>query len=778
MVALTLELEGLAGDGFAATEMPGYDLVELRQRRLEWDRVVKATHLTACAWQHSCGFSLFVKDGIVLREEQAGRYPGFNDPSIPDYNPRGCQKGVCYAHRMYDPTRLKYPMKRVGERGEGKWKRLSWDEALAEVADGLIDTLITDGPEAIVHGGGTRVMLLTSEGSGADGLYNALGSSAPISTMDIGDEFPGVGVTFGKSMVAGSPDNYFYSDIILLWGGNPAYTSIPNYHFLAEARYHGTRVIAICPNYSPTATHADLWIPINIGTDAALALAMCQVIVKDGLYKADFVREQTDLPLLVVESTGRFLREKDLKRNGREDVFYVYDQASGKVAEAPRKSLALNGIVPALEGTYRAETLRGPVAVKPVMELLRAHLDGSYTPEQASAITGVPRRQIEQLARDIANARGITNHETTNWGKFYHGHLVERAQILLWTLCGHLGRKGAVYNAFDMLSVETNIGGLERRGDQVLLAAAGADPRYAGWREDGYTDEMILYEYVYQSFEKGNVFSTALMYYLQGGLLAQSEKYNSWDPDLKRPVGEYVREAFAKGWQYPAPPGGKEPRVVLAWGGNFLRRVRGTNAIFQHFLPKIRLLVCVDWRWSTTALYSDLVLPVSGWYERTSTHLISRPEDPFAHVVDRATDPLYESRSEWQLFVQLARKIEQRARQRGIVSWVDRNGTERRFAGMEDKISMGGLYSEDDEEGVARDSFLNAANLERMDWEEFKERGIAAYTGFGTGLRGLGHASDLVQGEPIIPLTWHIGEKKLPYPTMVRRIQFYIDQDL
>ena len=92
----------------------------------------------------------------------------------------------------------------------------------------------------------------------------------------------------------------------------------------------------------------------------------------------------------------------------------------------------------------------------------------------------------------------------------------------------------------------------------------------------------------------------------------------------------------------------------------------------------------------------------------------------------------------------LARKIEERARERGISAYKDGKGTEHRFAGLEQKVTFGGLYTEDDAEGVARDSFLNASNVEQLDWEEFKERGIASYTGVGTGMRSIGNACDIV----------------------------------
>ncbi|MBI4492115.1 MAG: hypothetical protein HY690_04920, partial [Chloroflexi bacterium] len=91
--------------------------------------------------------------------------------------------------------------------------------------------------------------------------------------------------------------------------------------------------------------------------------------------------------------------------------------------------------------------------------------------------------------------------------------------------------------------------------------------------------------------------------------------------------------------------------------------------------------------------------------------------------------------------------------------------------------TFGGLYTVGDEEGLARDAFVNATNLERMDWDEFKARGIARYTGVGTSMRSMGNACEIVPGEPMVPLTWDT-EQKQPYPTLTRRIQFYLDQEL
>jgi len=774
---LKLKLERLEAKEGRLSDTSDFSLGAVRQNIWDWDRVVKGSHLTNCWYQTACNYNIYVKDGVVLREEQAANYPPQNDPLAPDFNPRGCQKGSCYVHRIYDPTRIKYPMKRVGERGQGKWKRISWDEALTEVADAIIDTATKEGPSAIVQGGGTRVMNIGSEGTGPTAFFVGLGAPLSNVTADNGDDHQGVAITLGKVIVGDSADNWFYSDMILIWGGNPAYTNIPNHHFIAEARYNGTKVVTISPDYSPSAVHADQWVPVNIGSDAALALSMSQVIIKEKLFKEDFVREQTDLPLLVVESTGRFLREKDFKAGGREDTFYFWDLSSGKLTEAPRKSLALNGTIPALQGSYKVETPQGSVTVKPFMEILSAHLDRNYTPEQAGQITGLSSRVIEQLAREVATAKGVVNISTANWGKCYHGDLIERAILMVFALCGHMGRKGATFSAFPMMGLDTSLGGLEKRGDQIILSAAGGDPRFAQWREEGFTDEMILYEYVHQAFSSGGVTPTSLMYYIHGGILDLCAKHPEWDPDIKRPIKEYVREAFDKKWQFLSPGLDKEPKVMFALGGNFLRRARCTNTLIETFLPKLRLLVSIDWRWNSSALYADLVLPACSWYEKTSTFLMGMPVQPFVHMVNQATEPLYDSMGEWKMFCLLARKVEERASERGIPSYKDANGVEHRFAGLEEKVTFGGLYSEDDEEGIARDAFLNASNVEQIDWEEFKERGIARYTGVGTGMRSIGNTCDIVPGEPVVPLTWHT-ERKDPYPTLTRRIQFLIDHEL
>ena len=139
----------------------------------DWDRVVKVTCHNNCSYQKPCILNAYVKDGTLIRLEQSNTHPLYKDPDLPDWNPRGCQKGLVMGLRSYDATRILYPFKRVGERGEGKWQRISWDQALAEISDKLIDILTTDGLDTIlrVSGSGT----LGSESVGIEGLMSAFG---------------------------------------------------------------------------------------------------------------------------------------------------------------------------------------------------------------------------------------------------------------------------------------------------------------------------------------------------------------------------------------------------------------------------------------------------------------------------------------------------------------------------------------------------------------------------------------------------------------------------
>jgi DMSO reductase family type II enzyme molybdopterin subunit len=759
---------------------PAYgDWRDVYRERWAWDKVVRSSHFVNCWYQAHCAWNVYVKDGVVWREEQVGEYPQTNS-QVPDANPRGCQKGACYSERMYDAARVRHPLKRVGPRGSGRWQRVSWDEALDAIADAMLDTLRDEGSDRIIWGLGP----LYTEGtlSAAHQRLSVLLDSTNLDmNTEIGDGHRGTAETFGKIVFERSADDYFHSDLILIWGGNPLYTQIPNAHFLTEARYHGAQLVCIAPDYSASSVHTDLFVPVEPGCDAALGLSVAQVLLEeDGVDRA-FVAEQTDLPLLVRSDTRRFLRAADLEAGGSDEELYLHDAQRG-VVKAPRRSLALEGLEPTLEGSFPVRLADGrEVEVRTVFSLLRERL-AAYAPEQAAKLCGTPAPLIRELARRIARAKSASMVTTSNFGKYYHGNLIERAQALVFALTGNYGKKGSGFVGFPFLSID----GLEQYVRDMFSLTDLMNPTAmriigrtlvdtARMKLEGYTDEMIAYEQTRGLVAQGNMASGSLFWYVHGGLLEASDRLQEWDPYARRPAREVLEESLEKGWQHVWPKPGDDPKLLFVYGSNPLRRIRCYPLVLDRLWPKLRTVVTLDTRMTSTGMHSDYVLPVAAWYER-SEHKWATPLMPYLHGGEKATS-FYEAKSDWEVLSRLTLAVDRRARERGMRSFVDRNGNERPLEGLYAQYSQDGEYGPTDDEKVCEALLERSTNAGGVRWEELKQRGFVRFTGLGDSSGTLGNATQIRPGETITPLTDHVFEK-VPYPTLSRRIQFYIDQEL
>jgi DMSO reductase family type II enzyme molybdopterin subunit len=753
---------------------------EAYRSRWTWDRTAWGTHCVDC-YPSNCPYRVYVKDGRIVREEPAGTFEPV-EAGVPDMNPAGCQKGAAWSQMLTGKDRILHPLRRVGERGEGRFERVSWDEALGEIADAMLDAIEESGAESIVRigtpgQGGTQSMVLASS------LFTRLGVTTTDVQSEINDFNPGLYITFGRFDPAASSDDWFHSELLLIWANNPAYSAIPWFHYIAEARYNGSEVVTIAPDYNPSAMHGDRFVPVRIGSDAALALAMCRVIVDEGLVDEPFVREQTDLPLLVRSDTGRFLRECDLASEGSDSSFYLFDRASGEIAQAPR-TLDLGALDPALEGTFRAQLADGhEVEVVPVFTLLRRRLD-DYAPEQASAICGAHPDVIRELARKVA-AR--TTRILLGWttGKSYHGDLMERAMCLLLALTGNWGKKGAgtrswAVGMFDgpfLLASKTRPGQESTReafeGQRAMMQAAlDADPTL--------TQEILLNEMGYASSMLGGTVPSALFWYNHCGY---REAWNTadWnDPSMRRPFDAYVSEAIERGWYQgtvkPAPD--NPPRVLFEIGGNLLRRQRGgQRMLLEHLWPKLRTIVSVDVRMTTTALYSDYVLPAAQHYEKPNFPYTT-PDVMNLTLSDRVVDPPEDALSEWQISLRLARALEERGKARGLVELETGRGDPLRLDRLYDELTIGGALADDDAviDEMVRDSVVLGTLPEGTDLASLREKGFVRFVGWGRSPMALAQASDLRPDETHSPFRWQT-EKKEPFPTLTRRAQFYIDHE-
>ncbi|MBI5290162.1 MAG: molybdopterin-dependent oxidoreductase [Chloroflexi bacterium] len=748
--------------------------------QLAFDRWGWGSHCVDC-YPSNCPYRVYVKDGVIVREEQSGSFDVV-EPGVPDMNPMGCQKGGSWSRLLYGGERILHPMRRAGERGEGRWTRISWDEALTEISEKMLDTIQHEGPESIVRvgtpgqGGAQSIAL-----GGA--IFNKLGCTTTDVQGEINDWSPGVYATFGRFDPCASNDDWFHSDVLVIWGNNPAYSDIPLYHYITETRYHGAQVVVIAPDFSPSAVHADLFAPVRIGSDAALALAMCRVIIDEHLMDRGFVREQTDLPLLVRRDNGRFLRQSDLIEGGRDDIFHVFDKTDQRVAEAPR-TLDLGALVPALQGTFTVTLKDGAqVDVSPAFVLLVEKLR-EFPPEAAAGVCGVHADVIRRLARMVAGGK---THILDGWtfGKSYHGDLIERAMCLVLALTGNWGKQGAgirswavgMFDGMFTWSAKAKPGVEAARQMQAGLNAMTAG---ALEQDPTLTEELIVHEMGYRGAAMGGNVPPAFFWFNHCGYREIWDRPGWGDPAMKRTLSEYVKEAIDRGWwggaQYPAPD--SSPRVLFEIGGNLLRRQRGgQQQLLKHLWPKLELVVSLDVRMTTTGLWSDIVLPAAHHYEKPNFPYTT-PDVMNLTLSDRVVEPPDDVKSEWQFTQALANKLSERAVARGFTSFQSRLGMPVRLDNLYNEITKDGHYAEDDTviNEMVIDSAAAGTLPEETTLETLRETGYVRFTAWGRSPMALAQASDLKPHETHSPFRWQT-EKKQPFPTLTRRAQFYIDHD-
>lgn len=747
------------------------------RNRWSWDRVTFGTHCLNCL--ATCPYRVYSKDGDILFEEPAGVFEQVN-PDVPDMNPMSCQKGSAWSQQITGPDRLLYPLRRAGERGEGKWERISWDEALTEIAEAVVEAVDLEGPESIVFEETVEGGLLTQA------PYLRFASQIGAVTLDANgliNDFPaGHHITFGKFSCASSQDDTFNAGVILIWHSNPAYTSIPYAHFITEARYNGATVVTVAPDYSASAVVSDYYLPIKAGTDAAFALAMCQVIIEEGLMNEEFVISQTDLPLLVNKKTRRFIRGTDIDEQAPEDQFYWWDGATDSILPAPRDTLNTGAAKPALRGSWNIEGRdHASIDVTTVFELMLERLDG-YKPELATDMCGVHPDSIRHLARMIA-ARPTKVMEGFNAPKYYHGDLMERAMCLVLALTGNWGRKGAGIQGLALAGLDGyQLWGMkQKRGVQETIRIMdGVDDAMAQLREQNpdNTEEMLGYDLLQRGLVAGTASPPAFFHYYHCGY---KETWNNaaWsDPTMAKSFDDYLQDSIRRGWWggLVKPGPGTDPTVFFSVATNPVRRQRGgSSGLLETLWPGLEKIVVVDNRMSATALQADIVLPAAMQYERTNlqyaiTHSFS------IGFSDRAVPPQGEAKTEWEIFSLLCEKVEEQAVEQDCEDYQDGRKQPKTFTGLSKRFTANGAYVDEEDiiEEWIQDS-IEAGTLPRgASLQMLREQGTVRFTGLGMFAPGLSLASDVKPTEPVTAFTWHT-EKGVPFPTLTRRAQFLID---
>lgn len=319
----------------------------------------------------NCLLRVHVKDGVITRVET---------DNGPEPQLRACQRGRSLKQRVYAHNRILYPMKRVGKRGEGKFERISWDEALDKVATEITRVRDTHGPRSILYlpmAGdlGTVHTVLTGHRLLAlAGGYTTWWGTTSFQGGIMAEYF-----TYGTFYCSNSRDNLLDSRLILAWGWDPAKTiqGTNSTWVMNQARERGIKIVSIDPMYNETAAAvAEEWIPIRPGTDTAMLVAMAYVMIDENLHDQKFLDTYT---------IGF-------------DKFREY--VTGKEDGVPK------------------------------------------TPAWAEKITGVAASTIERLAREYATSKPAALMPGIGPGRTAYGEQFHRAASTLAAMTGNVGVRG------------------------------------------------------------------------------------------------------------------------------------------------------------------------------------------------------------------------------------------------------------------------------------------------------------------------------------------------
>jgi anaerobic selenocysteine-containing dehydrogenase len=232
----------------------------------------------------TCSILTTVEDGKAIAVR--------GNPDHPFTRGRLCVKVNNYEERVYSDKRVLYPLKRVGPKGSSQFQRISWDEAIETIATRWKSIIATDGAQAILPYSYLGTQGIINGLNVGDPLFNKLGATVSERTFCDSGSCTAYMMTIGPTPGV-DPESFVHSKYILLWACNTLGTNSHHWPFIEQARKAGAKLVVIDPVRTRTARLADWHIPIRPGTDAALALAMIHVIIKENLVDRDYIDKHT-----------------------------------------------------------------------------------------------------------------------------------------------------------------------------------------------------------------------------------------------------------------------------------------------------------------------------------------------------------------------------------------------------------------------------------------------------------------------------------------------------
>ena len=524
------------------------------------------TVVTSC--DHNCGSRHMLVahkkgDVIVRLSTDDGRYQeggkfGLDTEEMPQL--RACLRGRSYRSRLYSPERLLYPMMRVGERGEGKFKRVSWDEALDHVAKKMIELKQKYGPTAILdqaYAGTSYGVLHKSdqiEGLLARflGMFGCRTNSWSVPSYQ-GTTFSSR-MTFGTITDGNEDDTFAHSKLIIMWGWNPAYTfhGGNTFYYMRLAKQRGCKFVVIDPQYTDSAASYDAWwIPIKPNTDAAMLAGMAHHIFANNLQDQKFI--------------DKFCHGMDAGTTPPEyaDKENFKDYILGKNDGIPK------------------------------------------TPEWAEKICGVSAADIKKLAEMYATTKPAALKASWAPGRASYGEQYNRMAAAVQAMTGNIGILGG--------------------------CAEGVGK---GWHAVAVAYPYDEYANVWWASIKSDRWAHCVLNYPN----VKREEVGCW------PRGDELD--------------GKIPNIkAIFWhGSDWFNQLTNVNKEIEA-IKKLELVVCMDSTITPSGLWADVLFPIATHFER---HDVGLPWYKGHYYIHRpkVIEPLGESKTDFQVFTELAYRIE------------------------------------------------------------------------------------------------------------------------
>lgn len=516
-----------------------------------------------------CPLEVTVRNGKVVKTA-AAKVPN------PEYR-RICQRGLTHAQSIYNEKRLKYPMRRVGERGAGEWERISWEEAIKEISTKWKGYRDEFGEKSIAFSNGSGNYGL------AFGVYVHIGYLSKLRNVlnatNIYLTYDNAGIA-ATSMVGYEsqipPHHLLKSKTIVVWGANPTEATVQNYHFISEAKKNGAKLVVIDPNYTTTASKADVWVPIRPGTDGALALAMTNIALDEGYADWNIIKNASTAPFLFKESDQKFLKLSDIRplgENETDEEVVVDEQGNfGRASEIKD---------PQLSGTFEINGEKVTTVYDGIKERM-----AKWTPKAAAEVCGIPETTIYDLLKLFTENKPTCTYTGYGLDHYVNGNMAYISLALLSAVTGNINMLGGgITNGFQgTISFFTNPAPCMPTG--VSTSPTFVFPALPDVMDTGkYAGEDLPVKSLYISFH------------------------------------------------------------------NAVANQTDRKAVLDAF-NKIEFIVASDIYMNDTTRYADIILPCAHWFEQDDVSMVY---SPYLTLQEKAIDPLYESKDNYEIIQLLAK---------------------------------------------------------------------------------------------------------------------------